>query len=213
MNHDSNPEIKNSNIDSHGKPGQPEGHGKPAQPMQKKSLLKRYGLFIVLALAYSVIMIVLPDLGKEALNMTWQNVIEMLLVLPPIFVLLGLLDVWVPREVMIRLTGKGSGIKGIIISLLLGSFAAGPLYAAFPVAGIMMKKGTKFSNIMIFIGAWSTTKIPLLLFEASSLGLNFMLLRFALNIPVIFLLGFLVEKSLPHEEKKNIYLRAEVIDT
>ena len=172
------------------------------------ALLKRYALFFILVLAYGVILLSAPDIGRRSISLTWSNLLEMLSVLPPIFVLLGLLDVWVPKETMIRLTGEGSGVRGILLSFLLGSFAAGPLYAAFPVAGVMLKKGSKFSNVMVMIGAWSTTKIPLLLFEASSLGWTFMLLRFALNIPVIFLLGWLVEKSLPEVDRAAIYARA-----
>lgn len=175
-------------------------------------LLKRYALFGLLVLTYLVILIAAPDIGFQSVKLTWQNVLEMLSIVPPIFILLGLLDVWVPRELMIKLTGEGSGVRGIILSFLLGSFAAGPLYAAFPVAGIMMKKGSKFSNVMVFIGAWSTTKIPLLLFEAGSMGWTFMLLRFALNIPVIFLLGWLVEKTMPAGDLQAIYLKASESD-
>jgi hypothetical protein len=58
----------------------------------------------------------------------------------------------------------------VVLAILIGSAAAGPLYGAFPVAAVFMKKGVKFSNILIFIGAWSTTKIPMILFEVSSLG-------------------------------------------
>ncbi|NLW11104.1 MAG: permease [Clostridiaceae bacterium] len=181
----------------------------PGAGKKKQSLLRRYAMFLILAVVYVIVMIAAPDIGVKAIGLTWDNILEMLLILPPVFVLLGLLDVWVPREVMIRLTGPGSGLKGIIIALMLGSLAAGPLYAAFPVAGIMLKKGTKISNIMIFVGAWSTTKIPLLLFEASSLGSSFMLLRFALNIPVIFLMAWLVEKSLSAEDIKAVYKQAE----
>jgi len=78
----------------------------------------------------------------------------------PVFILLGLLDAWVPKEMMMTHIGDKSGIKGILLALFLGSAAAGPLYGAFPVAAILMKKGAKFSNVLIFIGAWSTTKIP-----------------------------------------------------
>ena len=174
-----------------------------------KTFIKRYILFLIMVLIYIALMAVLPDIGLQSLRLTWDNVLEMLAVVPPIFILLGLLDVWVPREMMIRLTGPGSGFKGILISFLLGSFAAGPLYAAFPVAGIMLKKGSKFSNVMVLLGAWSTTKIPLLLFEASSMGWTFMLLRFALNIPVIFILAWLVEKSMPRHDLKAIYDKAQ----
>ena len=83
---------------------------------------------------------------------------EMLSVIPPIFILLGLLDVWVQRETMIKLMGEKSGILGILIAFFLGSGAAGPLYAAFPIAGVLLKKGSKFSNVLIFICSLSTTK-------------------------------------------------------
>jgi hypothetical protein len=36
-----------------------------------------------------------------------------------------------------------------------------------------MKKGVRLTNIMVFSGAWSTTKIPMILFERSALGMRF----------------------------------------
>lgn len=152
-----------------------------------------------------VIGLIFPDIGKRSLEITKQNVVEMLLVIPPIFVLLGLLDVWVDRTTMIRFLGKGSGIKGVLIAFLLGSAAAGPLYAAFPVAGVMMKKGSSFFNVFIFIGAWSTTKIPMLTFEVASLGLPFTLLRLCMSIVGILVIAFITEKSLSNQEKSEIY--------
>jgi uncharacterized membrane protein YraQ (UPF0718 family) len=44
----------------------------------------------------------------------------MLSVIPPIFVLLGLLDVWVQRETMIKLMGEKSGFVGIALAFFLG---------------------------------------------------------------------------------------------
>jgi hypothetical protein len=84
---------------------------------------------------------------------------------------------------MIRYMGEGSGLKGILLSMFIGSAAAGPLYAAFPVSAVFMKKGVSFSNVMIFIGAWSTTKIPMVLFEFQSLGARFALTRLLVDIP------------------------------
>jgi uncharacterized membrane protein YraQ (UPF0718 family) len=75
----------------------------------------------------------------------------------------------------------------------------------FPVAGVLLKKGTKFSNILIFIGAWSTTKIPLLLFEASSLDWKFMLTRFLIDIPGIIIIAYVIEKIMNKDEKALIY--------
>ncbi len=170
-----------------------------------KNILKRYWVFLLLVVFNVVLGLIFPEIGAKSLDITKRNVIEMLLVIPPIFVLLGLLDVWVDRAVMMKYTGKGSGFKGILIAFLLGSAAAGPLYAAFPVAGVMLKKGSSLFNVFIFIGAWSTTKIPMLTFEAASLGLPFTLIRLGLSIIGIFIIAIFTDKVLSKEDKEHIY--------
>lgn len=170
-----------------------------------KDFLKRYRVFLLLIIINIVIGIALPDIGLKSVSITKQNFMEMISVIPPIFILLGLLDVWVDRATMMKYTGKGSGLKGILIAFLLGSAAAGPLYAAFPVAGVMLKKGSSLFNVFIFIGAWSTTKIPMLTFEAASLGLTFTLTRLALSIIGILIIAVTTEKALNQEQQKEIY--------
>lgn len=176
-----------------------------------KKILKRYSLFLIIAFVNILLIAFFPEVGAKSMNITWDNTLEMLAIVPPIFVLLGLLDVWVPRETMIRLLGEKSGMIGIVIAFIMGSAAAGPLYAAFPVAGILMKKGSRFSNVLIFIGAWSTTKIPLLLFEATSMGWKFMLTRFLIDLPIIAIIAYLTEKLLGEAEKATIYKNAELL--
>ncbi len=170
-----------------------------------KAFFKRYRVFLLLIFINIVIGLALPDIGLKSLSLTKQNFIEMISVIPPIFILLGLLDVWVDRATMMKYTGKGSGLKGVLIAFLLGSVAAGPLYAAFPIAGIMLKKGSSLFNVFIFIGAWSTTKIPMLTFEAASLGLTFTLTRLALSIIGILIIAVTAEKALNLEQQKKIY--------
>jgi uncharacterized membrane protein YraQ (UPF0718 family) len=149
------------------------------------------------------------DLGTRALSISANQIKEMLLVIPPVFLLLGLLDVWVPKETMIKYMGEGSGLKGVILSILIGSAAAGPLYGAFPVAAVFMKKGVKFMNILIFIGAWSTTKIPMFLFESAALGSKFAITRLLIDIPGIIIIGFILSKMVSKQEVKVIYDTAE----
>jgi uncharacterized membrane protein YraQ (UPF0718 family) len=168
-------------------------------------LIKRYRYFLVLLILNLLLLLFFPSVGLKSFNITWQNTLEMLSVIPPIFILLGLLDVWVDRQTMMKFMGKDAGFIGIVIAFVLGSAAAGPLYAAFPVAGVLLKKGSKLSNVLIFIGAWSTTKIPMLLFEASAMGWKFMLTRFLIDIPVIALIAYLTERFLNDKDKQSIY--------
>lgn len=174
-----------------------------------KAILKRYRTFILAAFAMGILTLINSQLGLKALSISAYSVKEMLLVIPPIFVLLGLLDVWVPRETMVKYMGEGSGFLGILLSILIGSAAAGPLYGAFPVAAVFMKKGVKFSNILIFIGAWSTTKIPMLLFEMAALGAKFAVTRLLVDIPGIILIAFVLSKLIPKAEIEKIYENAE----
>lgn len=170
-----------------------------------KAFLKRYKVFLILVILNVVVGAVFPEIGIKSFSLTKQNFVEMIAVIPPIFILLGLLDVWVDRATMMKYTGKGSGLKGVLIALLMGSAAAGPLYAAFPIAGIMLKKGSSLFNVFVFIGAWSTTKIPMLTFEAASLGINFMITRLILSVIGIFVIAAVTEKSLNQEQQEKIY--------
>ena len=174
--------------------------------------LKRYRFFLLLVAVNIAVAVAVPPVGTKALNATWANTLEMLSVVPPIFILLGLLDVWVERETMIRYMGKGSGIKGPLIAFFIGSAAAGPLYVAFPVAGMLLKKGAGLFNVLIFIGAWSTTKLPMLLFETSAMGWKFMLTRLLIDIAGIVFIAFVTGKLLKKEDVERIYDRAGVMD-
>lgn len=176
---------------------------------QKSSALRRYSLFLILFAANLILLFTAPEIGQSAFRLTAANLTEMLSILPPIFLLLGLMDVWIPRETMMKYMGRDAGLRGGLLAFAMGSAAAGPLYAAFPVSGMLLKKGVTLSNVFIFIGAWSTTKIPMLLFEASSLGWKFTAIRLLCSIAGILMISFLLEKTTSQNERKRLYKRAQ----
>lgn len=178
-----------------------------------KTIFNKYKSFIIVLTFLIILTFFNKKLGIKAITVTAYSFKEMLMVIPPIFILLGLLDVWVPKETMVKYMGENSGLKGIILAMFIGSAAAGPLYGAFPVAAVFMKKGVSFKNILIFIGAWSTTKIPMLLFEATSLGLKFTLTRLFVDIIGIVLIAFLLSKIISTSEIEKIYKNAENIES
>jgi len=181
---------------------------KNKKPFSIKTFLKNYLFFLIMLVLLGIFFIFKIEAALKATDVITYSFKEMLLVLPPIFILIGLLDVWVSKETMIKYMGEGSGFKGILLAFFLGSVAAGPLYGAFPVAVVFMKKQVKFSNIIIFIGAWSTTKIPMLLFEASSLGYKFMLSRLVINIFVIVIISYITGLFIRKDEIKVMYEKA-----
>lgn len=66
-------------------------------------------------------------------------------------------------------------------------------------------KGAKFTNILIFIGAWSTLKVPMFLFEMSALGYNFAITRWIASLIGVIFMAFIIDKMTLKEEKKEIY--------
>ena len=173
-----------------------------------KRQMKRYELFFLLLVVNDVLLLAAPEVGKESLRMSFAQLTEMLTIIPPVFLLMGLMDVWIPKEVMMKYMGKGAGIRGGVFAFALGSLAAGPLYAAFPMASVFLKKGVSLLNVFLFIGAWSTTKIPMMFFEVTQLGVKFALARFFLNLASIILLAFIMERTTGEKESEAIYQRA-----
>ncbi len=145
-----------------------------------------------------------PSLGGEAVRLLGENILMVLGILPPVFILLGLFDVWIPRERVAPHMDESSGAKGTALSVLLGACSAGPLYIAFPVAEVMLRKGTSLRNIFVFIGAWSTMRIPMILFEIQNLGFVFGLSRYFVSLIGILLMAYLLDRMLPLSEKGGI---------
>ena len=168
-------------------------------------IIKRYKFFLLLLIVLILIGFFNFDLASKSILNIKDSFLQMLSVLPPIMIMLGLMDVWVSRESLMKYMGNNSGFLGVFLAMLIGSIAAGPMYAAFPFTAVLIKKGAKFSNIIIFMNAWCVTKISTLLFEISSLGYKFTFVRLLIDIPGVIIMGILVEKFLSKDELTRIY--------
>ena len=139
--------------------------------------------------------------GEQLFETTfWRFFSEMIAILPCMFIIIGLFDVWIPKEKLEKHIGKGSGIKGIGLMVLLAVIQPGSLYVAFPFAWLLWKKGSSLRNIFIYVGMFSAAKIPMLTFEIGFLGLKFSVLRLILTIPVFIFIAILLEKILRNKD-------------
>jgi uncharacterized membrane protein YraQ (UPF0718 family) len=142
----------------------------------------------------------------------WLFLKEMLMFLPFMFILIGLLDVWLPKEKVEKHIGKESGLKGMFVVIMLAMLQAGPLYGAFPVAYLLWKKGSSIQNIFIYLGAFSTLKLPMLTFEIGFLGLKFSLLRTLFTLPLFILIGYIMEVYLHDKDFKMHHPHLKIKD-
>jgi uncharacterized membrane protein YraQ (UPF0718 family) len=135
-----------------------------------------------------------PAFGSTVLSNFESAFFEMIAFIPLMFILIGLFEVWVPRELIERHIGTESGARGSVWVILLAMLQVGPLYGAFPVAFLLWRKGASTRNIFIYLGAFTTMKIPMLSFEIGFLGWRFSLMRTLLSLPVFIIIAVIMEK-------------------
>ena len=147
-----------------------------------------FALFVVVSLATGFA----PGktMGESFLSFLWQ----MLKVLPCVFVVIGLFDVWVKRETVEKHLGQESGALSYLWAVLLAGTMVGGIHVAFPVAHALHVKRAKLGVVLAFLSASGVCRVPMTLFEASLLGWRFTCVRFAVSLPLVILssaiLGF-----------------------
>jgi len=167
----------------------------------KKAKDNLFLIFVILA--YLVIFIFKPDIGIDSVKNSGYYIKEMLLIMPVIFVLTALLDAWVPKEKILKYLGRESKSKGVVLSFVLGSVSAGPIYAAFPMCVMLYKKGASIRNLVIILSSWAVIKIPMLLNEIKFLGMKFMLVRWVLTVISILIFSWITAKVVKDEDIYN----------
>ncbi len=143
-----------------------------------------------------VLLIVYPEKREVVVSVSKDFFLEILFILPAVMVLMGLFAVFVRKDLVVSLLGKESGLKGVLIAVIMGALPTGPLYVAFPIASTLLKRGARILNIVVFLTAWSCIKIPQEIVEIEFLGFRFMLTRLFLTILFAILMGFVIERIL-----------------
>jgi len=173
--------------------------------------LKKNKLLLIALSLLAFLYLVSPEKGQVATGNALSNFASVGMVLPPIFIMIGLLDIWVPKEVMVKYMGNRSGLVGGLLAVFLGSVGAGPLVVAFPVAALLIRKGAKLSNVFLFLGAWTSVKLPIFMFEWANLGGIFTSVHVLTSLFVYVIGGIIIEKTLSHSNKKEILERAQKV--
>ncbi|PGL69446.1 permease [Bacillus sp. AFS055030] len=167
------------------------------------SQLKKYRFFFILLVVFIVLPLINHSLGMKAFQLTGNSLIKMLFLLPPVLIFVGLLDKWVEKETIIKYMGNKSGIYGVLFAFLLGGIAVGPLYLAFPIAVLLLKKGASIRYVVFFLGVWTTAKLPIVIYEFASFGMKFTLIHICLGLVFYYLMGMIFEKFYHHKQLVN----------
>jgi uncharacterized membrane protein YraQ (UPF0718 family) len=151
--------------------------------------VKKYPWSIGISSAFLVFVLISLTVGFDPGKAIGRNfvgfLIQMLKVLPCVFVLIGLFEVWIRQKTVEKHLGRGSGPLSLVWSVLLAGTMVGGLHVAFPVAHALSVKRARLGVVLTFLSASGVCRVPMTLFEASFLGWRFSLLRLAVSLPLI----------------------------
>jgi uncharacterized membrane protein YraQ (UPF0718 family) len=102
-----------------------------------------------------------------------------------------------PREVVARLVGSESGLLGLFIATLMGAALPGGPITIFPVAGAFLALGADAGTAIAFITAWNLLGYNrALIWEMPFFGVDFVLWRILVAVPLPFIAGALARTAL-----------------
>ncbi len=127
------------------------------------------------------------SLGVRIGENFWIFAWDMLRILPPAFLLIGIFEVWANRKTIEANFGSVSGPKRYIYAILLAATTVGGTFVAFPVANSLYHKGADYNSIFTYVTAASLVMIPMSIMEASILGIGFTALRLGISLPLVII--------------------------
>ncbi|MDY6877447.1 MAG: permease [Chloroflexota bacterium] len=132
----------------------------------------------------------LPLAGLLAGGRTlWRNLPLLLLG----FILAGLAQVLIPRDLITRWLGTEAGGKGVLIGCVVGGLVPGAPYATFPLIATLYQAGASLGAVVGFVSAWSLWSVSRLPIEIALIDSRPALVRYAITFIVPPIAGLLAE--------------------
>lgn len=132
----------------------------------------------------------LPLAGLLAGGRTlWRNLPLLLLG----FVVAGLAQVLIPRDLITRWLGTEAGIKGVLIGCVVGGLVPGAPYATFPLIAALYQAGASLGAVVGFVSAWALWSVSRLPVEMALIDAKPALIRYAITFVVPPIAGLSAE--------------------
>lgn len=95
------------------------------------------------------------------------------------FIVAGMIQVLMPRELLSKWVGVDSGLRGILMGTVAGGLAPGWPYVSLPIVLGLLRSGAGVGTMVAFLTSWSLWGILRLPMEVGILGWRFTLVRVA----------------------------------
>ena len=131
---------------------------------------------------------------KVAGKTLWDN----LAILLAGFIIAGLVQVLIPKELIATWLGNTADLKAVLIGCVVGGLVPGSPYAVFPIVAGFFQAGAGLGAIVGFMSAWSLWSISRLPVEMALIDPRVALIRYGITFlvpPVAGILAHFFGKS------------------
>ena len=135
-----------------------------------------------------------PAAANKGLSATGALILEITPRMLAAFTLAGLFQAVIPEDVIVRWMGHGSGVRGLLIGMTLGSVTPGGPMTHFPVIASLFKMGVGIGPLVAYLTAWSLFGLQrIIMWEIPFLGAQVVIIRVAVSFFFPFISGWLCE--------------------
>lgn len=107
------------------------------------------------------------------------------------FIVAGMVQVLIPKEVIGQWVGAESGWRGILIGTAAGGLTPGGPFVSMPMVAGFFQTGAGYGTMVAYITAWSLLSVARLPIEIGILGWRFTAVRLACTWFMAPLAGFI----------------------
>jgi uncharacterized membrane protein YraQ (UPF0718 family) len=133
------------------------------------------------------------DLPRAGLLASWRTLWRNLPLLLLSFVIAGMAQVLIPKDLITQWLGAEAGFKGILIGCVVGGLVPGAPYAVFPIVSALYQAGAGLGAVVGFVSAWSLWSVSRLPLEMALIDPKPALTRYAITFVVPPIAGLLAE--------------------
>jgi uncharacterized membrane protein YraQ (UPF0718 family) len=134
-----------------------------------------------------------PELALDGLAQGGKTLLSVVPLLLAAFLIAGLIQSLITKEVVTRWLGAQAGWRGIALACLGGALIPGGPYVYYPIAAALLQAGAGLGVLVTFVTAkniWSLSRLPL---EFALLGPRLTIIRLIVTLIMPPLVGFLAE--------------------
>jgi uncharacterized membrane protein YraQ (UPF0718 family) len=153
--------------------------------------------FIMLALSVilgSIAYYKSPQLPLDALKSGGGLLLRLFPILVLAFFVAGLMEVLLPKALLISWVGEESGFKGILIGTCLGAITPGGPFIQFPIVAAMFKAGANIGPLIAYLSAWALIGLNrVIAFEIPLLGFKLTFTRVLCSFIFPIIIGYMAK--------------------